>query len=118
MLVVNGLGAAGSAVLGVVGVVRPDYVRPGSAATPLTRFWSASSAVRTAAVAVPLLQALARRRAEAPALLTVAGLVQLGDSALGLWQRKPNMATAPAVMGVVHLISARHLRRTRRQRSG
>ena len=94
-------------------LIRPDYVRPGSAVTPLARFWSASSAVRTMAVAGPLLQALFGRRAEVPALLTVPGLIQLGGSALGPWQRNPDMATAPAILGAEHLVSARHLRTTR-----
>ncbi len=41
----------------------------------------------------------------------MAGLVQHGDSALGVQQRKPDMTLAPAVMGVLHLASARWLSR-------
>jgi len=48
--------------------------------------------------------------AASPELLTVAGLVQLGDSALGIRQRNASMTLAPAAMGLVHLASARVLR--------
>jgi len=41
----------------------------------------------------------------------MAGLVQHGDSALGTQQRKPDMTLAPAVMGLLHLASARWLSR-------
>ena len=109
VLMVNGLGVAAAAAFATTGLARPDYARPGASASSLTRFWSAASAVRTWSVAAPLLTALVRRRRPAPALLTVAGLVQLGDSALGIWQRNPRMAVFPAAMGLVHLSSARLL---------
>jgi len=67
--------------------------------------------VRTCAVTAPLLGSVLLRGRAAPELLAVAGLVQLGDSALGVWQRKPDMTLAPAVMGVLHLASARWLSR-------
>lgn len=108
VLVVNAAGAVASAAFAARGVRRPDYVRPGEVPGPLTEFWAASSAVRTWALAGTLLAGLTTGR-QAPALLTVAGLVQLGDSGLGVWQRKADMAVAPAVMGLVHLASARLL---------
>jgi hypothetical protein len=77
--------------------------------SPPAQFWAASSAVRTWAVTVPLLAALAQQGRPAPQLLVVAGLIQLGDSALGAWQRKPDMTVAPALMGLIHLSSARVL---------
>ncbi len=39
--------------------------------------------------------------------------MQLGDAALGLRQRNGFMAIAPAVMGVIHLSTARVLGRSR-----
>ncbi len=100
--------AAGFAVRGLR---HPDYVQPSQPVTSLTSFWAASSAVRTWAVTAPLVGSLLVDGRATPTLLTVAGLVQFGDSALGLWQRKPDMTIAPAVMGTVHLASARWLSR-------
>jgi hypothetical protein len=111
VVVVNVAGAVAAAAFATRGLLRPEYVRPGASSSPLAEFWAASSAVRTWAVAVPLLGGLLVTGRVVPQLLTVAGLVQLGDSALGIWQRKTDMAVAPAVMGLIHLASARHLSR-------
>jgi hypothetical protein len=107
---VNVVGAVAAAAFAAGGLARPGYVHPGSASTPNTRFWAASSAVRMWAVAVPLVVDVIADRQAKRHLLVVAGLVQLGDSALGLWQRKAAMTVAPAIMGVVHFASARCLR--------
>lgn len=109
LLVVNGLGIAAAAAFAATGLARPDYAHPGASVSSLTRFWSAASAVRTWSLAVPLMIALLRDDRSVPELLTTAGMVQLGDSALGLWQRNPRMAAFPAAMGIVHLRSARVL---------
>ncbi len=111
VLAVNGVGAATAAVFAAAGLTRPSYVQPGASSSSLTEFWAASSAVRTWAITVPLLAGLATTGRAAPQLLTVAGLVQLGDAALGIWQRKPDMTLAPAAMGLIHLTSARLLSR-------
>ena len=76
----------------------------------LVRYWSASSAVRTWALTGYLGWAATRGKQPSAELLTVAGLIQLGDAALGVWQRNPRMATLPALMGVVHLAGAAALR--------
>jgi len=107
LLAVNAVGSAAAAVFAAVGVRRPGYGQPGSVTTPLTGFWVASSAVRTWAVAAPLLVETLRGGRPAPQLLVVAGLVQLGDAALGVRQHNPRMTALPAVMGLVHLASAR-----------
>ena len=106
---VNGLGIAAAAAFATAGLARPNHGGPAAAVSSPARFWAAASAVRTWSVAAPLLLALVRDRRAAPELLTVAGLVQLGDSALGIWQRNPRMAVLPAAMGLVHLGSARVL---------
>ena len=111
LLALNAVGATASAAFAVRGLRRPDYVQPSQPVTSLTSFWAASSAVRTWAVTVPLVGSVLLRARAAPTLLTVAGVVQLGDCALGVWQRKPGMTLAPAVMGLVHLASARWLSR-------
>lgn len=70
---------------------------------------AASSAVRTCGFTAPLLVGFARGGRPAPQLLVAAGIVQLMDAGLGLWQRNPPMAVLPAAMGLVHLASARIL---------
>jgi len=109
LLAVNAVGAATSVVFSVVGLGRPQYGQPMSSASPLTQFWAASSAVRTWAVTAPLLAAIVRGRQPVPQLIVVAGLVQLMDAGLGVWQRNLRMTVLPAVLGVVHLGTARVL---------
>lgn len=107
LLALNAVGAAAALGFAVRGLYSPDYIQPAQTTTPLTSFWAASSAVRTCAVTAPLLASVLLRQGAAPEMLAVAGLIQLGDSALGVWQRKPAMTLAPAVMGALHLASAR-----------
>ena len=113
LLLVNGAGALVATGFAVAGLARPSVAGPGSDGPPsrLTGFWAASSAVRTVAITGPLLAGLVARRAASPHLLTAAGIVQLGDAALGLRQRNAFMAIAPAVMGGIHLATARALSR-------
>ncbi len=93
----------------VVGLVRPGYVQPGSSVSPLAKFWAATSAGRTWAIAGPLLVGIVREGRPAPELLVAAGIVQLMDAGLGVWQRNLPMAVLPAAMGLVHLATARVL---------
>jgi len=109
LLAVNAVGLTAAAVFAAVGVRRPGYGQPGSVTSPLTEFWAASSAVRTWAVAAPLLVGVLRGGRPVPQLLVVAGLVQLGDAALGVRQHNPRMTALPAVMGLLHLASSRLL---------
>ena len=109
LLAANAVGASASAMFAVVGLVRPGYVQPDSSIGPLAKFWSASSAVRTWAITGPLLVGIARGGRPAPQLVMSAGIVQLMDAGLGVWQRKPRMAVLPAAMGLVHLATARVL---------
>ena len=108
LLVVNGAGAVVAAGFGAAGLARPSIAGHGSAEEPngLTGFWAASSAIRSWAVAGPLLAALLARRTPSPQLLVAAGIVQLGDATLGLRQRNAFMTVAPAVMGAIHLTTA------------
>lgn len=111
VLAVNAVGAAAAAAFAAIALARPDYVQSDSSSNSLTEFWVASSAVRTWAITAPLLAGIIRGGSPAPELLTAAGLVQLGDSALGAWQGNASMAVFPAAMGLVHLRSARLLSR-------
>lgn len=111
LFLLNAVGATISAAFAARGVIRPEYVQPTQAGSPLASFWAASSAVRSWAITVPLVGSLAVTGRAAPQLFAAAGLAQLGDSALGIWQRKIDMAVVPAAMGLVHLASARLLSR-------
>ena len=110
LLLLNGIGIVVAAGFSAQGLTKPNFAEPDQAATPLARFWAASSAVRTWSLAAPMLIGLLGGRPTSQ-ILTTAGLVQLGDSALGVWQRNPQMVIAPGVMGVIHLASAHLLRR-------
>lgn len=110
LLAVNGIGMLVASSFSARGFVSPNFAEPEQPSTPLARFWSASSAVRTWSIAVPMLAGLARQRPVGGMLVT-AGLVQLGDSALGISRRDLQMTIAPAIMGAIHLVSARLLTR-------
>jgi hypothetical protein len=111
LLVLNGAGALIATGFAAAGLARPSIAEPqsGAEANTLTSFWAASSAVRTFAITGPLLTSLLTHRGPSPQILTAAGIVQLGDAALGLRQRNTFMTLAPAVMGAIHLITARAL---------
>ena len=114
---VNGAGVVAAAAFAGIGLVRRGFANPKASEVALAKYWSASSAVRTWALTCCLGWAAARSKHPSAELLAVAGLVQLGDAALGSWQRNPRMATLPALMGVVHLASAAWLRGVARNRS-
>lgn len=109
VLAANAVGAAAAALFAGLGLARPSYMQSGSSSSSLTQFWAASSAIRTVGITAPLLAGIIRGGHPAPQLLEVAGLVQLGDAALGVWQRNPRMAVLPTGMGLLHLASARLL---------
>ena len=109
LIALNAAGAAAATVFAAFGSVRPDYIDREKGPNSPAGFWAASSAVRTWAITIPLLTALVRQGRLNPELLTVAGLIQLGDSALGIRQHNPRMTLAPALMGIVHLATARRL---------
>ena len=100
LLLANAAGAVAATVFATAGVVRSDHSGASGG------FWAASSAVRTLAITGPLLAGMAARGRPAPQLLIAAGLAQLGDSALGLWQHNLSMTVAPAAMGLIHLRTA------------
>ena len=109
LIVLNAAGAAAAAAFAAVGAARPGYIDSEKGPSSAAGFWAASSAVRTWAITIPLLAALVRHGRLSPELLTVAGLIQLGDSALGIRQHNPRMTLAPALMGIIHLATARRL---------
>lgn len=116
LVLANAVVAGVSAGLAVLGSVRPGYVEPAgsdrrSSPDRLTRFWSVASAIRTLAIVGPLLGRAVTQQSPNSDLLAVAGLVQLGDAALGVVRRDPGMTVLPALAGTLHLLSARSPRR-------
>lgn len=111
LLVLNGVGALIATGFAGAGFARPSIADPRSPSKTdeVTRFWAASSAIRTWAITGPLLASLLAHRSPSPHVVTAAGIVQLGDAALGLRQRNTFMTLAPAVMGAIHLFTARAL---------
>lgn len=109
VLAANAVGAGAAAVFATIGLVRPNYVQPDFSSSSLSKFWAASSAVRTWSITGPLLAEIIREGRPAPQLFTVAGLIQLGDAALGIRQHNARMAVLPAAMGLTHLRTARLL---------
>ena len=108
---VDTAGVVAATLFALAGLSRPGMFPTGATPDSATRFWAASSAVRTWAVTGPLLAAVATRRPVPPELLRAAAFVQLGDAVVGIWQRNPSMTVAPAAMAWWHLRSARrHLR--------
>ncbi|MEP6651570.1 MAG: hypothetical protein ABJA74_16900 [Lapillicoccus sp.] len=115
---VNAAGAVAATAFAGLSLARPGYVDRRAALNSLTGFWAASSTVRTWAITIPLLDVMIRQRRLSPELLAVAGLVQLGDSALGIRQHNPRMTLAPALMGTVHLATAWRIAAHRRRVTG
>lgn len=106
VLRLNGVGLAAAVGFAAVGALRPGHVSRRSRVDALSRFWAASSLVRTLGLAAPAVGPLLRGRAVPPRLLVTVGIVQLGDSVLGVRRGDPAMAVAPAAMGTVHLLTA------------
>ena len=104
--VLNGTGLVVASGFAAVGTIRPAMARGGTSPESSTEFWAGSSGVRTFAITLPLLASLVRGRPDS-GLLVAAGLVQVGDAVLGLRERNAAMALLPALMGAVHLITAR-----------
>ena len=104
----NVVALCGAVVFAAAGVARPSLVHAGSSSPrDLGRVWAAASALRTAGIVLTSLWLLRRRHPAATLALTVAGSMQLGDSLLGVWQRNLPMSIASAMMGTLHLVTAR-----------
>ena len=101
----NGVGLVAAVGFAAAGIVRPSVAGPADRDS-LSAFWAVSSAVRTWSIAVPLAVGLIRGKPDL-GLLVAAGFVQVGDAVLGSRQRNVPMAVLPALMAVVHFITAR-----------
>ncbi len=112
LLVVNGVGALLAAGFAGAGVARPVNRRAEVHCKTQHARRVLIGQLRHPDVAItgPFLITLLTGRPSTQ-LVTAAGIVQLGDAVLGFRQRNTAMTIAPAAMGVVHLITARVLRR-------
>lgn len=95
-----------AAAVGSTGV-RPTAAEAGFGRS--TRFWTVASGIRTASIAVPVAASLAAGR-PSRGLLVAAGLVQLGDGALGVRSRTWPLVAGSAVQAALHLGTALRLR--------
>lgn len=108
LLAVNALVALGGAAASLAGVRRPGLILPAGQAVTVgaevyVRAYAARAVPLGAVTALVLL--LGPAAAQWP-LLTVAGLAQAGDLAIGLRQRNTGMAIGSAVGAVLHLATA------------
>ncbi|MEU6085638.1 DUF4267 domain-containing protein [Streptomyces sp. NPDC047085] len=108
LVVANALASLVSAGSCVAGMIRPGLALPkGMAVNGGTRLYAnayGARAIPLAAVTLALF-ALGDRSVVAP-VLAIAGLAQIGDSAIGVQQRNKGMAICAGVFAVLHLASA------------
>ena len=109
VVALNVAGLAVSAVFTVRGLRRPETAVPDGGAPEAADFWSEFAAARTLPLTGLLAVQLLRSNSSTalPALLAVAGVAQLGDAVIGARRSNRPMTIAPALMGAVHLVSAR-----------
>jgi hypothetical protein len=109
LIAANGLASLTSAGFCIAGMIRPGLALPeGTAVNGGTHLYAnayGARAIPLAAVTLALF-ALDDSSAAAP-VLAVAGLAQIGDSAIGIQQRNRGMAISAGLLGVLHLASAR-----------
>lgn len=103
--VLNVAALLSATVFSAAALGRPALVQSGGRNRPLPRVLAAAAAGRTWAVTAPLIVGILRRRPPSRQLLIAAGLFQLGDATINVWQRSPR-AAAPGVMSALHLVSA------------
>ncbi|ADD41647.1 DUF4267 domain-containing protein [Stackebrandtia nassauensis] len=114
--VVNAVLAAGTAAFAVAALIHPPLAVAGTV-TDSTTFYVQIYAAR----AIPLglavaVLALSRNRRALPALLLVAGVVQLADVVIGVSQANPGMTITAVIAAAVPLWSAWYLRAERGSR--
>ncbi|MDH6132937.1 hypothetical protein P3T37_002323 [Kitasatospora sp. MAA4] len=108
LLAANALAALVSAGSSVAGVLRPGLALPkGEPVTVGTDLYARAYAARAVplGLAAALLAATGTKAAVWP-VLAVAGLAQVGDSAIGARHRNAGMALGAGAFAVLHLVSA------------
>ncbi|MFE7191472.1 hypothetical protein [Kitasatospora sp. NPDC057541] len=118
LVVANTTGTLLSTAFCVAGLVDPGLALPhGSAVTDGVRLYAQAYAARTLPLGAALVHQLlvSRTKRGLLPLLTVAGVVQIGDVAIGLTTRNPGMAVGAGALAVLHLASAARLARADRR---
>ena len=108
VLVVNAVTALVTLAFSAVVLVEPGIGLPaGVDVTAGAALYSGATALRSIALAVVLLVALARARAQLVPLLVVAGLTQLADAGLHMAYGAPALAACALVLAAVPFGSLR-----------
>ncbi|TVT39784.1 hypothetical protein FNH05_23750 [Amycolatopsis rhizosphaerae] len=114
LAIANALGTALSMASAVAGLIKPELALPGASGNALSTFYTQAYVARAVPLGLGVLWLLAtRHRALKPALV-LAGVVQAGDSAIGLVHHNPGMTAGAAAAAVLHLGSAWWLARADR----
>jgi hypothetical protein len=109
--VVNGAAALLEAGSCLAGMKNPAIAAVGSEVTDLASFYARAYGARALPISAAVLALLAlRRHDEAAVVLTIDGLSQVGDAALGVSRRNPGMTVGAATLAAIHLGSAWLLR--------
>ena len=97
----------------VAGVVAPQFVLPHEAVTNGSFVFALYAAARAVPLAVVTLAAIARRSASALIVLgALAGVIQLGDAAIGVVQSDAGKTLGPLVVAALQLYAVLALRRS------
>ena len=104
----NSVVGGGSAVFGVMALLRPAALAPPSGTGPGGRFYPAMYAARSVplGVLVAAVVWLAPARPLTLLVLVAAAVAQLGDAAIGVVHRVPGMVAFPLVVALLHLVTA------------
>ena len=107
LAVLNGIVSLVSTGFAIVAAVRPSSLSHERTPTTGERFYAWMYSVR--AVPLGLLVCVVPFFAPGPVsalVLVTAAVVQVGDAAIGAHRREVRMAVAPALAGVIHVITA------------
>ncbi|WP_433760783.1 hypothetical protein [Nocardia sp. CA-135398] len=109
-IIVNAVGAGVAVAFSVAALVDPTLAISGSADSPGIDLYAQAYAARAIPLGAALLFSLASRRKRALLpLLTVSGVVQLGDVAIGTTQGVPGMMVGGSVLALIHFATAGQL---------
>ena len=104
----NSVVGGGSAVFGVMALLRPAALAPPSGTGPGGRFYPAMYAARSVPLGalVAVVVWLAPARPLTLLVLVAAAAAQFGDAAIGVVHRVPGMVAFPLVVALLHLVTA------------
>lgn len=111
LLALNLLVALGTAAFALAALINPALALTGGGVTDGVDFYAQAYAARAIPLGVAVAATLAPRwRRGLPAMLILAGVVQVGDVFIGITQANPGMITGAAIGTIVPLSTAWWLR--------